>query len=154
MMKSIKKKRHIYPLRENGEYIMGILRGSRGDLDRYKKRIDKKELEKSIDDREFAEKIFVLTPEIDRYQRPAIPAFVNLEKILSKAIKSQQQLIVIILRNGLFGYPDCTLRETGKHIGVTQERVRQIEAKAMRKLRHWFASNAKMTGYWEYRDHC
>ena len=35
-----------------------------------------------------------------------------------------------------FGYPTRTLEEVGKEFNVTRERIRQIEAKALRKLRH------------------
>ena len=31
---------------------------------------------------------------------------------------------------------DHTLEEVGKHFSVTRERIRQIEAKALRKLKH------------------
>jgi RNA polymerase sigma factor (sigma-70 family) len=43
---------------------------------------------------------------------------------------------VLQLRFGLYGEEEHTLEETGKIIDVTRERVRQIEAKALRKLRH------------------
>src|SRR5216684_311459 len=43
---------------------------------------------------------------------------------------------VLQLRFGLDDDHECTLEEVGKRIGVTRERIRQIETKALRKLRH------------------
>ena len=43
---------------------------------------------------------------------------------------------VLILRFGLLDGIERTLEEVGRHFKVTRERIRQIEEKALRKLRH------------------
>ena len=43
---------------------------------------------------------------------------------------------VLEMRYGLRDGQDHTLEEVGQHFEVTRERIRQIEAKALRKLRH------------------
>ncbi len=43
---------------------------------------------------------------------------------------------IIRMRFGIGLDKDCTLEEIGNHFSITRERVRQIEAKALRKLRH------------------
>lgn len=55
---------------------------------------------------------------------------------------------VIRLRYGLDDGHPRTLEEVGKEFGVTRERIRQIEAKAIRKLRH--PTRAKLLA--DYRD--
>jgi len=55
---------------------------------------------------------------------------------------------VIRLRYGLDDNRPRTLEEVGKEFGVTRERIRQIEAKAIRKLRH--PTRAKKLG--DYRN--
>ncbi|MGD1871018.1 MAG: sigma-70 family RNA polymerase sigma factor, partial [Neomegalonema sp.] len=42
---------------------------------------------------------------------------------------------VLRMRFGLGMYPDHTLEEVGQQFSVTRERIRQIEAKALRKLK-------------------
>ena len=43
---------------------------------------------------------------------------------------------VLIFRFGLLDGVQRTLEEVGRHLKVTRERIRQIEEKALRKLRH------------------
>ncbi len=49
---------------------------------------------------------------------------------------SDRERQVLEMRFGLMDGRDHTLEEVGRQFGVTRERIRQIEAKALRKLRH------------------
>ena len=55
---------------------------------------------------------------------------------------SEREAKVLQLRVGLEDGRSRTLEEVGLDFGVTRERIRQIEAKALRKLRH--PSRSKM----------
>ena len=48
---------------------------------------------------------------------------------------SDKQQEVLSRRFGLRGYPTSTLEEVGREIGLTRERVRQIQVEALRRLR-------------------
>jgi RNA polymerase nonessential primary-like sigma factor len=48
---------------------------------------------------------------------------------------SEKQREVVSRRFGLRGYETCTLEEVGREIGLTRERVRQIQVEALKRLR-------------------
>jgi len=52
------------------------------------------------------------------------------------AVLSDRERQVLEMRFGLLDGKDHTLEEVGEYFEVTRERIRQIEAKALRKLRH------------------
>jgi RNA polymerase primary sigma factor len=49
---------------------------------------------------------------------------------------TDREMKIIQLRYGLMGEGPCTLQETGSLLGITRERVRQIQEKAIAKLRN------------------
>ena len=58
----------------------------------------------------------------------------QLQEVLQTLTEREQK--VLRLRFGLDDGKARTLEEVGKEFKVTRERIRQIEAKALRKLRH------------------
>ncbi len=58
----------------------------------------------------------------------------SIEEVLDSL--DEREAKVLSLRFGLMGETPKTLEEVGKIFNVTRERIRQIEAKALRKLRH------------------
>lgn len=58
----------------------------------------------------------------------------NIDEVLEALSSREAQ--VLRMRFGLSGERAMTLEEVGSRFGVTRERIRQIEAKALRKLKH------------------
>ncbi len=75
-------------------------------------------------------------------QRIPSPAETVIRKSLREQIEdvlktlTPREATVLRMRFGLFDGNEHTLEEVGQHFKVTRERIRQIEAKALRKLRH------------------
>ena len=58
------------------------------------------------------------------------------EEMVQKGFLTPREARVLRLRYGLDDGKARTLEEVGREFNVTRERIRQIEAKALRKLRH------------------
>ncbi|OGD44874.1 RNA polymerase sigma factor RpoD, partial [Candidatus Bathyarchaeota archaeon RBG_13_46_16b] len=63
---------------------------------------------------------------------------VNLKEQVQKVLEtlSEREEKVLRMRFGIGTGHEHTLEEVGEHFNVTRERIRQIEAKALRKIRH------------------
>ncbi|MCP3937135.1 MAG: sigma-70 family RNA polymerase sigma factor [Actinomycetia bacterium] len=72
----------------------------------------------------------------------ALPAEVATRRLLQSEVRevlrqlNDREAEIVADRFGLNGQKPLTLEEVGKKFGVTRERVRQIEAKTLAKLRH------------------
>jgi RNA polymerase primary sigma factor len=71
----------------------------------------------------------------DPFEAAAVAAERSQVRAVLGALNEREQR-VIELRFGLLGDRPRTLQEVGREFNVTRERVRQIEAKALSKLRH------------------
>jgi len=67
-------------------------------------------------------------------------------KVLATLTPREEQ--ILRMRFGIGQKADCTLDEVGKLFVVTRERIRQIEAKALRKLRQ-SARSRNLEGFME-----
>ncbi len=65
----------------------------------------------------------------------------RIKGLLEKMSKREQK--ILSLRFGLKDGTSHTLRDTAKHFGITRERVRQIEAAAMKKMRELMLQQEK-----------
>ncbi len=75
----------------------------------------------------------------DKSEQPFESAFnialrETIENVLNQL--TDREMKIIQLRYGLMGEGPCTLQETGSLLGITRERVRQIQEKAIAKLRN------------------
>jgi RNA polymerase primary sigma factor len=86
---------------------------------------DSTELGDFIEDESVVEPVDAASKELLREQIRNVLSFL-----------SDREREVLEMRFGLNDGKDHTLEEVGKTFGVTRERIRQIEAKALRKLRH------------------
>ena len=76
--------------------------------------------------------------EVTQSDPPSLASNRMLREKIDYVLRSltEQQKEVLILRFGLLDGVERTLEEIGRHLKVTRERIRQIEAKALRNMRH------------------
>ena len=79
--------------------------------------------------------------------RPSDPCDLLQDDDLSQSIDqwlselTDKQREVVVRRFGLRGHESCTLEEVGQEIGLTRERVRQIQVEALKRLREILEKN-------------
>ncbi len=65
--------------------------------------------------------------------------FGTLNNCLSRL--NEKQRAIIAHRFGLYGFEESTLEDVGKHVGLTRERVRQIQVDALKQLKDILEEN-------------
>ena len=97
---------------------------------------DTASLDTPVDDSSFTRLSELI--EDDRTGKPFENAFqIALHNMIDDVLKqlTDREIKIIELRFGLHGEGPCTLQETGRMLGITRERVRQIQERALAKLR-------------------
>ncbi len=79
-----------------------------------------------------------LVEDVDSEKPADVAAFASLQDQLALALEglSDRERQVLVMRFGLADGKPRTLEEVGSHFNVTRERIRQLETKALAKLRH------------------
>ena len=79
-----------------------------------------------------------LVPDENAVDPSRMTDFSMLKDRLHEAIQTlgERERLIIEMRHGIHNHAPQTLEQIGQRFGVTRERIRQIEAKALRKLRH------------------
>ena len=77
-------------------------------------------------------------PDVEATQPAELASYLMLREQIAEVLKTlaPREEKVLALRYGLVDGRMHTLEEVGEEFEVTRERIRQIEAKALRKLRH------------------
>lgn len=70
-------------------------------------------------------------------------------RIAVETVLTEREKFIIVNRFGLYGHTPKRLEDLSKVLGVTKERVRQIEAKAKRKMRKTYSSKVLLEGFAE-----
>ncbi len=79
-----------------------------------------------------------LVEDVDSEMPVDVATFASLQAQLARALEglSERERQVLVMRFGLADGKPRTLEEVGAHFNVTRERIRQLETKALAKLRH------------------
>jgi RNA polymerase primary sigma factor len=79
-----------------------------------------------------------LVEDVDSEMPADVATFSSLQLQLAQALEglSERERQVLVMRFGLADGKPRTLEEVGVHFNVTRERIRQLETKALAKLRH------------------
>ena len=72
----------------------------------------------------------------------------RLDEALEKL--NEREALVLKMRHGLIDDREHTLEEVGQQLGVTRERIRQIENKALRKLKYFESRNRGLRDFVDY----
>ena len=83
----------------------------------------------------------------------ASPSELAMDSALSSTLEEafdfldEREAMILQMRFGLLDGEDHTLEQVGEHLGITRERVRQLEARAIRKLKYFEKRHGKLRDF-------